>query len=244
MDPHLDYDDHSVREDLVAAHALLLEHLSSPGSWFSGAERIALASESRQSLGCALCAERRAARSPYALKGEHDRVSDLPEPLVDLVHRVRMDPGSLSRSWFEELRDAVGEGAYVDAVGVVALLAGIDHFCRALGVAPFVLPDPKPGEATGYRPEGLLDQGAWVQMLAPEALGAPEADLFGDDAFVPNIVRALSQTPDHVRALRSVTAAHYVPLGGLMDLDLERDLDRFQIELVAARVSALNECFY
>jgi alkylhydroperoxidase family enzyme len=80
-------------------------------------------------------------------------------------------------------------------------------------------------------------------MLAPEDATGPEADLYESD-FVPNIARALSQVPDHVRILQRETATHYVHLRDLQNPGVGRDLDRLQIELVAARVSALNECFY
>ena len=47
-----------------------------------------------------------------------------------------------------------------------------------------------------------------------------------------------------VRTLRSETRSHYLDLADLNDMSVGRDLDRMQIELVAARVSAMNECFY
>jgi hypothetical protein len=81
-------------------------------------------------------------------------------------------------------------------------------------------------------------------MLAPEDASGPEADLYGGLAFVPNIARALSQVPDHARLLQTETRSHYVSLEDLANPKVGRDLDRLQIELVAARVSALNECFY
>ena len=45
-------------------------------------------------------------------------------------------------------------------------------------------------------------------------------------------------------ALLGTMAALYIPPGGLLDFTMRRDLDRLQIELVASRVSAMNECFY
>ena len=81
-------------------------------------------------------------------------------------------------------------------------------------------------------------------MIAPGDAAGPEADLYGGADFVPNIVRALSAVPDEVRVLRQLSQTHYLPLGGLRDPSARRSLDRMQIELVAARVSALNECFY
>lgn len=234
-----------VRKDLQATHRELLAYLARPGPWLSGAERVAVAAESRNAPSCGLCAERKRSLSPEQPAGEHTRVSDLPEALVELAHRVRSDPQRLSRGWFERtLERGVSEGAYVEAVGIVTFTAGVDYFCRAIGIPPFALPDPQPGDPSGYEPQGLRAGEAWVSMLAPEDASGPEASLYQGIAFVPNIARALSRVPDHARLLQAETRSHYVDLADLADPTVGRDLDRLQIELVAARVSALNECFY
>jgi hypothetical protein len=60
-----------------------------------------------------------------------------------------------------------------------------------------------------------------------------------------NVLKALSLVPDALRQLQELSAAHYLPLQEMMHFDTKlRALSRAQIELVAGRVSALNECFY
>ena len=81
-------------------------------------------------------------------------------------------------------------------------------------------------------------------MIAIADAAGPEADVYGGLPMVPNIVRALSLVPDEVRALRKSSDAHYLPIGQIPDPTVRRALDRMQMELVAARVSALNQCFY
>jgi hypothetical protein len=231
-----------IRDDLRATHAMVLEHFSRPGCWFSGRERIAIAAESRLAVGCPLCRERRSALSPEHVQGEHATTGALKPPLVELIHRVRTDPGRLSRRFFDAVIAAgLRDGEYVEAVGIVALAAGLDFLCRALGVPVLPLPGPLPGVPSRHRPSGLQEGIAWVPLLPPEAASGPDADIYGGADFVPNIVRALSLVPDHVRVLRTWSDAHYV---ALRDLTARRAIDRPQIELVAARVSALNECFY
>jgi alkylhydroperoxidase family enzyme len=233
-----------VRDDLRDTHAAMLEYLRTPGPWLSGSERIAVAEESRNGPECPLCLERAAALSPEQARGQHARVTALPDPLVDIAHRVRTDSGGLSKAWFERtLASGLDEGAYVEAVGIVAFTAGLDHFCRALGIPPFPLPEPLPGAATGRRPAGARGGRAWVAMIAPEDATGPEADLYSG-SFVPHIAQALSLVPDHSRVLQRESASHYVAMSDLTDPKVGRDLDRMQMELVAARVSALNECFY
>jgi hypothetical protein len=234
-----------VRDDLAASHRFLLAHVTSPGTWWTGEDRHAIASEVRMATACALCRERKASLSPSAARGEHDGTGRLPSPVVDVIHRIRTDPARLSREWFESIVPGLlPEAHYVELVGVVALTAGMDSFARAFGVPPFELPRPAPGEPSRHRPASAKPAGAFVPMVAPEDAAGPEADLYPAGAFVPNIVRALSLVPDEVRALRRSSDAHYVSIEQIPDPTARRTIDRMQMELVAARVSALNQCFY
>ena len=65
--------------------------------------------------------------------------------------------------------------------------------------------------------------------------------------YVPQIGRALSLVPAEVRTLQALSALHYMELDHVIDptyVPPGRKLDRPQMELIAARVSAINECFY
>jgi len=235
-----------VRADLLEAHRDLLEHIRAAGTWWTGAQRIAMVEEARRSLGCRLCQDRKAALSPAHVQGEHDSLGLLPPAAVEVVHRVRTDPARLSRSWFDSIVGAgqLSDGEYVELVAVVALSAGIDFVGCALGVAPVRLPPPLPGEPSRRRPASAKGGTAWVPLIAAEDATGPEADLYPATPMVPNVVRALSLVPDEVRALWRSSNAHYVPLEQIPDPSARRSLDRMQMELVAARVSALNQCFY
>jgi hypothetical protein len=234
-----------VRDDARAAHAFLLEHLRRPGTWWTGAERVAIAAESRNALACALCRERRGALSPNAIAGEHATLGAVRSAALEAIHRIRSDPARLSRRWFEgQIAGGLRVEEYVELVGVVTQVAGLDAFCRALGIPPFALPEPVSGEPERRVPAGAKAGIAWLPIVAPEDLREPDLDLYGGAPMVPNIVRALSLVPAEVRALQRQSDAHYVPLGKLTDPRAGRALSRPQIELVAARVSALNQCFY
>jgi hypothetical protein len=234
-----------IRADLQDAHRTLWEDLRSAGTWWTGAERLAIAAESRHAEACALCLGRKAALSPSAVAGSHDTLGGLPLLLVEVAHRVRTDPGRLSRAWFDGMIAAgLDPAAYVEAVGIVSMVAGADLFARALGITPFPLPTPLPGAPTRRRPAAARAGTAWVPMIAPEDAAGPEADLYGTAPQIPNIIRALSLVPAAVRTLTSLMASHYVAAAQLLDMRCRRALDRAQMELVAARVSALNQCFY
>jgi alkylhydroperoxidase family enzyme len=235
----------AVRADLKEAHRAILEHVCSPGTWWTGPQRAAMAAEARQAEGCRLCADRKAALSPAGVKGAHDTLSGLPAHVVEVVHRVRTDPARLSRAWFDSmLAGGLSDAEYVEIIGVVALMTGVDYFARSLGVGPLELPEARAGAPLRRRPPSARAGTAWVPMIAPEDASGPEADLYGDAPVVPNIVRALSLVPDEVRALWQSSNAHYLPVAQIPDPAARRSLDRMQMELVAARVSALNQCFY
>ena len=57
-------------------------------------------------------------------------------------------------------------------------------------------------------------------------------------------MRAMSLVPDAVRDLKSLSAVHYLTPEEVANPAARRALSRPQIELLAGRVSALNECFY
>ena len=234
-----------VREDLTDAHRRAWQNLARPGNWWTGAERVAIADELRAASSCQLCRERKAALKPNAASGSHDTVSELPDPAIEAIHRITSDPARLTRTWFDELATAgLDDGHYVELLGVVVCVLSIDAFHRALGVVLEPLPRPEPGEPSRRRPEGLAPEGAWLPMIRPERLGEAERGLYGRSAMSANVIRAMSLVPDAVRELLSLSAAQYLAIERMQSMETNRALDRPQMELLAGRVSALNECFY
>lgn len=221
-----------IRPDLERAHARAWDGLAAPGTWWSGAERVAIAEETRWARGCRLCSERKAAISPAMVAGTHDHGGALPEAVVEAVHRVVTDPARLTRRWLDDLlARGLSDAHYVEALGVAARTVAIDAFSRGIGRPLSPLPAPIPGAPSGLRPADAAPGEAWVPMCPVR---------------VPNVARALSLVPAEVEAVRELLAAHYVPFERVPDLDYEpgRAISRAQMELLAARVSASNQCFY
>ena len=54
----------ALRDDLAAAHARAWERIGNPGTWWDGAQRVAIAAETRHVPYCALCRRRKEALSP------------------------------------------------------------------------------------------------------------------------------------------------------------------------------------
>ena len=83
-------------------------------------------------------------------------------------------------------------------------------------------------------------------MLYPENLTARESDIFFGSEKTANVIRALSLVPEAVRKLNSLSRAQYVHMPDVRNMETngELSLSRPQIELLAARTSAINDCFY
>ena len=94
-----------------------------------------------RAAGCVASARRRSRPAPrWAVTRESSALSDA---AVEAIHRISIDPGRLSKRWFDALASqGLGDAAYVELVGVVSTLVSVDAFCRAIGVPPHPLPDP------------------------------------------------------------------------------------------------------
>ena len=247
------YEAAAVREDLVAAQQRYWRRLARPGTSWTGAERVAIARETRHAAGCAYCRRLKAALSPYTLAGEHgahpDTAGRLPPAAVDAVHRIVNDATRLTNAWYERtaLAEGMSDSRYVELVGTVVSVVSIDRFCRAIGVPLHDLPAPEPGAPSGYRPAAAAnDGGGWAPMVPFDNSGTPEADLW-TARRTGNVIRALSLAPDEVRTLNDLGGAHYIEHHLVRDPSAQKAgsrLSRVQIELVAGRVSVLNDCFY
>ncbi len=231
-----------IREDLAFAHRRAWHRIAGAGTWLTGAQRVAVAEETRLARECELCRERKQALSPFAVEGEHDHAGVLSAPMVDQIHRITTDAARLSQKWFESLlADGLSVEEYVEALGVAVCTISVDGFHRAMGLPLEPLPQPIAGEPTRDRPDDLVEGEAWVPLRAPKAI-ASELGLPGGQA--PYVVRALSLVPAEVHAWSDLSEFQYLSRKDMMRFEKVRAIDRSQIELVAGRVSALNQCFY
>jgi alkylhydroperoxidase family enzyme len=236
-----------IRDDLAAAQAQMLACLTEPGTWWTGTERRAIALEARAARDCSLCAERKAALSPFSIDGFHEGPAELDTAVVDVIHRIVTDPGRLARSWYEGVIADSGltPERYVELVSATVIMNAVDVFARAVGYASPVLAEVTAGTPSKERPLSATIEGAWVPQIP---IGGDDwTALYEDREAVPQIGRALSLVPAEVNLLNSVSASHYMQLDDVtntMHVEPGRAIDRLQMELVASRVSAVNECFY
>ena len=104
-------------------------------------------------------------------------------------------------------------------------------FADALGVAYEPLPEPEAGEPDRAQNPAVAAVGAYVPLQEPWQ--------------GPNVARALSLVPDQNLMFMSLVMQMYGGQNDFFKLVWEDGpLSRPQVELLAARVSAVSECFY
>ncbi len=212
--------------DDARTHAI--DGMAKPGEWLTGAERVAAWT---------------AARNPSAIP------DGLSTAELDVVQRIAMDPGGLTREWADGAMNSIrtaepdrdaeeAEGRYVELAAIAAISRVIDVMDRSLGREPTPIPGGMDGDIGGdragapsrQRPGDVGDVGAWVA----QSTGPTRA----------NVSRTFSLLPETNVLWRDLVDSHYSRGVEFMQLDWDRALSRPQVELVASRTTALNECFY
>lgn len=201
---------YTVPDRIVATLRADWERLASPGSWFTGADRVKIAAETR--------------RACDGIAPTHE----LPAPTLEAVRRIATAPATTAGDWVQRLAgDGLAEPGYVEAVGIVARTVAVDTLHRGLGTDPEPLPEPRPGEPTGaLNPEARVSKG-FVAMAR------------GTSSWW-----AISLIPDAFEGMEDFHNTLYLSPAEMMMEQSPRLLTRAQIELIAARTSAVNECFY
>ena len=217
------------------------------GVWWTGEERVTIAREARAARDCALCRERKAAPIPQVIVGAHMTATALSPAATEAIHRIVTDPGRLSEAWYQRtIASGLGEEAYVELLGVVAMTTAVDTFDRALGAPLRVLPPADAGQPSRRRPVGAKPGLGWMPMLAP-------ADVTDDDPPLyaiagrggGNVQRALSLVPQAMMQFWEMFEPMYLHQNAMRDFGREyRAVSHPQIEMMAARVAVQNQCVY
>jgi len=221
-----------VRDDLAEAHRLAWEHLVEPGSWWTGAQR-------RELAGTALLAiADDDPLPPWVGVATGGRLSaGLLAPAVahDHAYRLARHAGTITHDRYCAVVAELGELPYVELCGIVSTVAAVAHFCRNIGVPVPPLPDAVEGEPNRERPERIAQaRFNWVPVAEP-----PDE--------VAAVVQAYTAVPGEQRNTWRLAAAQYMPAEEMVHPDWSRrpgGLSRAQMELVAARLTLVRECFY
>lgn len=227
----------AVRDDLAEAHRLAWEHLANPGSWFTGEQRVELASTVAAAIvdvdpAPPWVGVTSTDRLPEQLSRGHLKA---PTAAHDLAYRLARHAGTITADVHAAAAATLGELAYIEVCAIVSTTAAVAHFCRNIGVDVPDFPVPVVGEPTGERPDEVVPAELnWVPVAAPADQTAA-------------VVQAYSAVPRELENTWRMASAQYMPEDEMSYPDWMRrpgGLTRPQTELVAARVAQLRECFY
>lgn len=152
----------------------------------------------------------------------------LPATVIEVASMVGAEPAAITEEWVEaSIAPAIGYPAYVEIIGLVAQLTAVDSFHRAMGLPLEPLPAPQAGPPTAAVADDAKLRSSWVPTAGPGS-----------------VVYALSLVPGEMAGFEDLHGPLYIPVGEMGNHLFARSLQRHQMELVAARTSALNDCFY
>ena len=148
--------------------------------------------------------------------------------LIGLAEQLGTNPGTVFEAEVRAAADIVGDPQTVETIAVVSLLSCVDGVHDALGAEREALPDARPGEPTGEVAEGYKRRRTHVPM--PQ--GA--------------IPVAMDLIPAEGAERIAMSAPTYMPDDDMVHPDWEKPggLNRSQMEVIAARTSWHNDCFY
>lgn len=235
----------SIRDDLRSAINTAWSEISEEGAWLSGEQRLAVAREARFAWGCNLCQQRKEALSPYAIKGEHDQLGELPGNWIEAIHRIVTDSGRITESWYHStIAAGILEDEFIELLSLTTMVTCVDTFVRGIGLKPLTLPDSaSTAEPARKRPGGVETGPGWAPTISPEMAG-PELGNYYDNGH-QYIRRSLTLVPEELRRFWNLMNALYMANPAVVELEgVDRGISRGQIEFVATRVSAYLDCFY
>ena len=210
-----------VRQDIVHAHRQTWKAIASAGSFWSDVDRLEIAKQARAA---------RSQRSDLPFNRSYPD-SRLNRNTLETVRKVAADAGKIDRLWAKKQIASIGDGPYAELVAIVASVSAVDAFSEALGRPREMLPKATGGSCSGVKSDNATDIGGYLPMVDPW------------DG--PNVSRALSLVPAaNALFMQNVSSMYVGKGGGFNDMVWDGPLSRPHAELLAARVSSVNECFY
>ena len=236
------YDDskYEIKERLEEVHEKQLLELGNSGTWGTGEQRLSIAGSARRAgIDTGLLEE-----PGYDSNNFDEELSGVARKVVD---HLAVSPKDFDESSYQDaLKGGLREEEYVEIVGIVSRIVDLDVFARGIGVPLRPLPEAQSGEPSRKRPETARLEQAWVPTVPNLPEGGDIAKALYGDMPKPYIVRGLSLVPDEMEKHIELEQAQYMPLKHVRDFGHQhhKGLTRAQVEVVAGRVSAINECFY
>lgn len=194
-----------VSDELAASFRHVWNKLAQPGTWWTGAQRVAIAAVARDTYD----------GNPSAPQAE------LPSAAVAAAALLSATPAKVTPELIAQWEDeGLDPHQYVELIGIISRVTVVDTFHRAMELPLEPLPQPEPGEPSRIVPDPppTLTK-AWMPMVGPptiptslsavpaemeaqEALHGP-AYLAYEEMSDPAIVKGLSRAQMELVASRT-----------------------------------------
>ena len=236
------YDDseYPVSKEIENVHEFQINSMGKSRSWGTGTQRLAIAKEARMA----------AYEAGVLEKPSDENLSEdikLPNAVKEIVKQIAITPQSLNKNIYDKtLNEGISEGEYVEIVGIVSRITSLDVFARGIGIPLRNLPNPEKKAPTRTRPKEAIKELAWVPTIPNGPKGGELGKKLYGEMPKPYIVRALSLVPDELKDHMELEKVQYSQMDKILDFSYthHKGLNRSQVELVAGRISAINECFF
>lgn len=152
----------------------------------------------------------------------------LPGITVEAASKIAMDAHNIDQVWVEQcFAGGLTPLQMVELTAIVAQLSTIDTYTTGIGETLRELPEPLPGDPGRKEVKGAKLTRGWY----------PTRGVAG----APNCFSAVAAENE---ALHDIHEAMYLGMQEMADVSIVKTLHRSQIELLAARTSNYNDCFY
>ena len=132
--------DFPVGSELEAVHASQLNQLGNPGSWGTGAQRLAVVIEARRA-----CFEAGVLEAPQGFKASSR--PELPQGARKFIRQLAVSPKDVTKDTYDDARaNGLSDPEYVEIVGLVGRISSLEVFARGIGVPLRSLPPAQSGE--------------------------------------------------------------------------------------------------
>jgi hypothetical protein len=126
------------------------DRMANAGTWWTGTERVAIATEARLSYDDA------------------PSTNHLSTVAIEAARRVSAEAATIRQVDIDRWADGgLDPFAYVELIGVVSRLAAIDVTAFGLGMDERPLPVPQPGNPSLERPPDAVVSNGWVPTIGP-----------------------------------------------------------------------------
>lgn len=163
-----------------------------------------------------------------ALQGETSEGNGLSEVTVNAIHKIAVDAHHVDQKWITRCHDRGLEPmAMVELLAITAKVAAVDTCAMGIGDELPSIPTHESGEPSRQIVEGAGLNHGWLPTR-----GRASAPV------------CFSAVADEDHAMHELHTGLYLSMEEMRDHDIVKDLHRTQIELLAARTSYYNDCFY